>query len=153
LGQCGRSTKTAATTTFADYDWLYDVAGRITDFDFTSLVGESGTGDYAHDDTDQLTDAAYDYQADEDYVYDENGNRTNNGNPSGSRSYLTATAFLTGVGPAENWSGWAVLGVRPTLALQQDSCSWVISSKTEKTQTESPQAVEPAGLASTWENL
>ena len=38
---------------------LYDTAGRITDFDFTSTGGDDGDADYAYDDTNQLTDADY----------------------------------------------------------------------------------------------
>jgi len=70
-------THTNGATTFADYDLAWDAAGRITDFDFASLVGGSGDADYSYDDTNQLTGSDYtgDWQADEDYVYDENGNR------------------------------------------------------------------------------
>jgi len=41
----------------------------------TSMTTIDGTVDYAHDDADQLTAADYDYQSDEAYVYDDNGNR------------------------------------------------------------------------------
>ena len=44
---------------FANYDLLYDLAGRITDFNFTSQVGDDGDAGYTYDDTNQLTDADY----------------------------------------------------------------------------------------------
>ncbi|MCL4695266.1 MAG: RHS repeat-associated core domain-containing protein [Candidatus Hydrogenedentes bacterium] len=73
-------------TTFADYDWTYDAAGRMTAFD--SLV--DGTAGYTNDATGQLTGADYDYQADETYVYDENGNRVNNGYTVGANNQMTS---------------------------------------------------------------
>ncbi|MBU4272269.1 MAG: hypothetical protein KKE86_03000 [Planctomycetes bacterium] len=74
-------THAKGETTLADYDWTFDDGGRITDQDFTSAVGTYGNADYTYDDTDQLTDADYaaDRQSDEDYDYDDNGNRTNGG--------------------------------------------------------------------------
>ncbi len=73
-------------TTFADYDWTYDAAGRMTAFD--SLV--DGTAGYTNDATGQLTGADYDYQADETYVYDDNGNRVNNGYTVGANNQMTS---------------------------------------------------------------
>jgi len=76
-------------TTFADYDFAYDSAGQLTGFDFSSLVGDDGDADYSYDDTGQLTGSDYtgDWQDDESYVYDENGNRvTANGD-----TYATGT--------------------------------------------------------------
>ncbi len=70
---------TPTQKTFADYDYLYDVAGRITDFDFSSYAGDSGDATYTHDDTGQLTDADYDADWQTDgtyrYTYDEEGNQ------------------------------------------------------------------------------
>jgi YD repeat-containing protein len=74
----------------ADYDLTWDAGGRITDFDFTSLVGDDGAGDYAYDDTNQLTGADYDFQTDESYTYDANGNRTNQGYATGDHNRLTS---------------------------------------------------------------
>jgi YD repeat-containing protein len=76
-------------TTFADYDLVYDRAGQMTDFDFTSLVGDSGDADYTHDDTGQLTGSDYsgDWQSDESYQYDENGNRET----AGGDTYTTGS--------------------------------------------------------------
>jgi len=57
----------------------------------TQLVSsEDGTADYANDNTGQLTGADYDYQADESYQYDENGNRVNNGYAVGTNNQMTS---------------------------------------------------------------
>ena len=61
-----------------------DSAGRMTQF--TSLL--DGTVDYTHDATGQLAGADYDYQADEAYTYDANGNRTNTGYTTGTNNQL-----------------------------------------------------------------
>jgi len=55
----------------------YDDASRLTAFDITSLKESNGEADYQYDDTNQLTDTTYDqdWQDDEEYVYDANGNR------------------------------------------------------------------------------
>jgi len=84
-------------TVFADYDLTWDAARRITAFDFTSLVGDDGDADYAYDDTNQLTgsDYAADWQSDEAYVYDENGNRVNNGYTVGPNNRLTSDGTYT----------------------------------------------------------
>ncbi len=71
-------------TVLADYDWDFDVLGRVTDF--WSLADGSVT--YSYDDTDQLTGADYDYQTDELYAYDKTGNRTNTGYSTGSNNQL-----------------------------------------------------------------
>lgn len=63
----------------------YDAASRRT-----RLAGPSGTADYQHDDTDQLTDAAYDYQGNENYVYDDNGNRVSGGYTVGPNNRMTS---------------------------------------------------------------
>ena len=76
LGRVTDIVHERAATEFADYDLTWDAAGELTDFDFTSLIGDDGTASYTYDDTSQLTGADYDYQDDESYVYDENGNRT-----------------------------------------------------------------------------
>ena len=54
------------------YDWAYDKANRIT-----QAVSPDGVSDYSYDKSDQLVDADYDYQGDENYIYDDNGNRVN----------------------------------------------------------------------------
>ena len=66
-----------AATEFADYDLTWDAASRITDIDFDFLgTNYDDDASYTYDDTSQLTDADYTTQADENYVYDDNGNRT-----------------------------------------------------------------------------
>jgi len=91
-------THARGATTFADYDWQYDQASRITDFDFSAITDSIGTttgaqsSDYTYDDRGQLTAADHDYQTDEDYSYDENGNRTTG---IDSDIYTNAT-FTTG---------------------------------------------------------
>ena len=62
---------TQGVTSLVEYSWSFDAAGRMTWYD-NSIDGEV---DYTHDDTNQLTGADYDYQDDESYVYDDNGNR------------------------------------------------------------------------------
>jgi len=75
----------------ADYDWVFDTANRITQF--ASLT--DGTVDYNYDDRDQLTGADYDYQTDENYTYDENGNRTNTGYVTGDLNRLLDDGTFT----------------------------------------------------------
>jgi RHS repeat-associated protein len=72
-------------TTFADYNWTFDSAGRMTQQSFTDYLGTTNTSDYSYDDTGQLTAADHDYQADESYTYDANGNRVS----AGGDSYTT----------------------------------------------------------------
>ena len=69
--------------------------GRWTDFDFTSLVGDDGTASYTYDDTGQITDADYDYQTDETYTYDSNGNRTITGYTTGDHNRLLTDGTYT----------------------------------------------------------
>ncbi len=73
----------------------WDAAGELTDFDFTSLVGDDGTASYTYDDTGQITDADYDYQTDETYTYDSNGNRTITGYTTGDHNRLLTDGTYT----------------------------------------------------------
>ena len=57
-------------TSLASYFWVYDSANRIT-----QRTSSDGVVDYLYDDRGQLVSADYDYQADESYAYDANGNR------------------------------------------------------------------------------
>jgi RHS repeat-associated protein len=92
LGRVTDIVHERAATDFADYDLTWDAAGRITDFDFDSLVGDDGDAAYSYDDTNQLTasDYASDWQTDESYTYDDNGNRTNTGYTTGDHNRLTS---------------------------------------------------------------
>jgi RHS repeat-associated protein len=56
------------------YEWAYDGRDRIT-----KATTPDGVSDYSYDKTDQLVDAEHDYQDDEAYSYDDNGNRVNDG--------------------------------------------------------------------------
>ena len=69
--------------TIAAYSWLIDDAGRIT-----QMTSPDGTSVFDYDDTNQLTDADHDYQSDENYTYDDNGNRTNAGYVTGDNNRL-----------------------------------------------------------------
>jgi YD repeat-containing protein len=71
-------------TTLAGFSWTYDVASRVTQF--TSVA--DGTVTYNYDNTNQLTRADYDYQSDENYTYDANGNRTNTAYSTGGNNEL-----------------------------------------------------------------
>jgi YD repeat-containing protein len=57
--------------TISSYAQTYDAGSKIT-----GVTGTDGISTYAYDDTNQLTGADYDFQADESYSYDSNGNRT-----------------------------------------------------------------------------
>ena len=90
----GRLTELAhrqGATTLAGYTWTYAAAGRIAQF--TSVL--DGTVDYTHDDTGQLTGADYDYQADESYTYDENGNRIGGSYVIGDNNQLLSDGVYT----------------------------------------------------------
>jgi len=58
-------------SSFVDYGWSFDAAGRMTQY----VNSVDGTADYTSDATGQLTAADYNYQDDESYQYDANGNR------------------------------------------------------------------------------
>ncbi len=69
--------------TISSYAQTYDAASKIT-----SVTGTDGSSTYTYDDTNQLTGADYDCQADENYTYDSNGNRTNDGYVTGVNNQL-----------------------------------------------------------------
>jgi RHS repeat-associated protein len=99
--QAGRltgMTHSKGASIFADYDWTFDEANRMTRFE--SLI--DGVADYTNDDTGQLTAAEYTAGAglptappDEQYVYDENGNRLNNGYTVGPNNQLISDGAHT----------------------------------------------------------
>lgn len=72
------------TTTWAGYDYEYDVASRITAID--SFV--DGLTEYDYDNTNQLTDADHTGIPDESYDYDANGNRAMSGYVIGDNNQL-----------------------------------------------------------------
>jgi RHS repeat-associated protein len=77
---------TKGANTLAGYTWSFDSAGRVTQFVSTT----DGTANYSYDNTDQVTGATYNYQTNESYSYDANGNRTNTGYSTGSDNRLTS---------------------------------------------------------------
>ena len=90
LGRLTDLTHTHDATTIADYGWTFDSYSRVTQMSFTSSTGNSGTSDYSYDDTGQVTAADHDFQTDESYSYDENGNRTLTGYTTGDNNQLTS---------------------------------------------------------------
>ncbi|MEL7079104.1 MAG: RHS repeat-associated core domain-containing protein [Cyanobacteria bacterium J06582_2] len=71
--------------TLAEFGLIYDNGDRITQF-----TTPSGVSEFNYDDNDQLTDASHDYQENENYSYDDNGNRTNTGYVTGDNNQLTS---------------------------------------------------------------
>ena len=75
--------------TACEYSWEYDDADRVTSF----TSPDSGTATaYDYDNGGQLTDADYDYQSDESYAYDLNGNRTGTPYQTGALNRITCDA-------------------------------------------------------------
>jgi YD repeat-containing protein len=75
----------ANNTTIAPYTLAYDAADRLT-----QLTSTDGPNTFNYDATDQLTSASHTTQANENYTYDLNGNRTNAGvQTSGNNQLLT----------------------------------------------------------------
>ena len=71
----------------------YDIASRITQLSFTSLVGAYGISNYSYDNTNQLTAADHTgtgMPADESNSFDVNGNRTSTGYTTGANNRLTS---------------------------------------------------------------
>ena len=88
IGRLTGLTHEKGATVLADYGWSYDAFSRVTQYTFDSLIGGQGQSDYTYDATGQLTGADHDYQADENYTYDENGNRTTSGYSTGDNNQL-----------------------------------------------------------------
>ena len=88
LGRLTNLVHLKDATTLAAFAWVYDAANRITQY-----TSPDGTSDYNYDDTDQLLDANHDFQGDENYRYDENGNRTNPGYVTGENNRLLADRY------------------------------------------------------------
>jgi YD repeat-containing protein len=73
----------ANNTTIATYTLAYDAADRLT-----QVTSIDGPNSFNYDATDQLTSASHTTQANENYSYDLNGNRTNVGNATGGNNQL-----------------------------------------------------------------
>ena len=75
IGRLTGMTHGNSTSTLVDYDWTFDVAHRLTQF----VSSVDGVSDYGYDNINQLTAASHATQSNENYTYDENGNRTTPG--------------------------------------------------------------------------
>ncbi len=69
--------------TISSYTQTYDEGSKIT-----GITSTDGVSTYTYDDTDQLVGADYNFQTDENYTYDDNGNRTNTGYVTGINNRL-----------------------------------------------------------------
>ncbi len=90
IGRLTDLTHKRGVTVFADYNWTYDAYSRVTKFTFDSLIGGDGETNYTYDETGQLTGADHDYQTDEEYEYDENGNPVGTGYTIGDNNQVTS---------------------------------------------------------------
>lgn len=73
----------ANATSINTYAWVFDSLNRIDTF-----TSADGTTDFDYDVTSQLTSANHSYQSDENYTYDLNGNRVENGQVTGADNRL-----------------------------------------------------------------
>jgi len=69
--------------TIASYSQTYDQGDRIT-----GVTSNDGNSSYTYDNTNQLISGEYDFQDNESYSYDSNGNRTNDGYVTGVNNQL-----------------------------------------------------------------
>jgi RHS repeat-associated protein len=88
IGRLTDLTHTADTTTIADYHWDYDAFGRITFTSYDFSDGDDGSSTFSYDATGQLIEADHTAQADEEFEFDENGNRTMTGYDTGANNLL-----------------------------------------------------------------
>jgi RHS repeat-associated protein len=84
-GRISGLTHATGGTTWADYDFTWDAASRIT-----QIVSPDGTADYTYDDTNQLLTADHSVLADETYSFDLNGNRTMSGYATAGNNRMTS---------------------------------------------------------------
>ena len=76
-------THSNGTGAIASYSQTYDEGDRIT-----GVTSNDGNSSYTYDDTNQLVSGEYDFQDNESYSYDGNGNRTNDGYVTGVNNRL-----------------------------------------------------------------
>jgi RHS repeat-associated protein len=76
---------TKGATTLNSFTWGYDNDGRLT-----SGSSNDGTDGYTYDAASQVTAVSHSYQANENYSYDSNGNRTNTGYSTGTNNRVTS---------------------------------------------------------------
>ena len=82
--------RSASDAVFADYQYDYDDAARLSE-----EVRSNQTAAYGYDDEGQLTSADYTGQGDESYTYDQAGNRTGAGVVIGPHNRLMADGTFT----------------------------------------------------------
>jgi RHS repeat-associated protein len=83
LNRLTNITHSKGANTIASYTQSYDAGSKIT-----GITSTDGNSTFNYDDTDQLVGADYNYQTDENYTYDANGNRTNTGYVTGINNQL-----------------------------------------------------------------
>jgi YD repeat-containing protein len=91
-------THTDGATTpnlLSEYLYHYDAGDRIARLDINSPHYTDESTDYTYDATSQLTAADHATQTDEDYDWDANGNRTNDGFAAGDNNQLTSDGTFT----------------------------------------------------------
>jgi RHS repeat-associated protein len=80
----------ADDTSINTYTWTYDSLSRIT-----SQGSIDGSSTYTYDQTSQLVAADHNFQSDEGYNYDANGNRTTTGYETGANNQLLSDGTFT----------------------------------------------------------
>ncbi|NCS36398.1 MAG: RHS repeat-associated core domain-containing protein [Microcystis aeruginosa G11-01] len=83
LNRLTNITHSKGATNITSYTQTYDAGSKIT-----RITSKDGSSTYTYDNTDQLVGADYNYQTDENYTYDANGNRTNTGYVTGVNNQL-----------------------------------------------------------------
>lgn len=78
-------------STITGYAWAYDAANRVTSYASTA----DGTSTFTYDNRDQLAGADHNFQSDEAYTYDDNGNRTMSGYTTGTNNQVTTDGTYT----------------------------------------------------------
>ena len=81
----GIDHKRSGSSLFTAYAYTYDHMDRIT-----GITSQDGTVAYTYDKTSQLTGADYDYQTDETFSWDANGNPSGGSNTVGTNNRLTS---------------------------------------------------------------
>ncbi len=88
-GRLIQLTHTHNAATINNDTYTFDAANRLTSF--TTL---DGTSHYGYDDSNQLTAADHTFQTDENYTYDDGGNRTNAGYQTGPNNQLLSDGTI-----------------------------------------------------------
>jgi YD repeat-containing protein len=83
MGRIAELEHSDGVTVINAYAWAYDANSRVTE-----VESIDGTSAYSYDNTGQVIDVDHSYQADEDFSFDENGNRTMAGYVFGDNNQL-----------------------------------------------------------------